>query len=74
VVTNAIADQGGHYLPVRTPDDFRRARHSDRVGIIPPPKPRPCLTGLVEWIPYFHDLGVRSMQLSFNYHPRSLRV
>lgn len=63
---NVLAEHRGVYLPVRTIADIGRARVSGRVGVIYAFEAASMFEGNIERIPYFHDLGVRSMQLSYN--------
>ena len=46
--------------------DIERAKASNRVGVIYAFEAATMFEGNIERIPYFHDLGVRSMQLSYN--------
>lgn len=63
---NVLAEHSGVYLPVRSIADIERAKASGRVGVIYAFEAASMFEGNIERIPYFHDLGVRSMQLSYN--------
>ncbi|MGP1283506.1 MAG: dipeptidase [Parasphingopyxis sp.] len=65
-IANAIADHADRYLLVRTVADIADAKRTGRIGIIFAFEAATMFDGSVERISYFGDLGVRSMQLSYN--------
>ena len=65
-INNQIAAHKDVYMPIITIDDLFKAKRSGRVGIFHAFEDAGMLEGKVERINYFHALGVRSMQLSYN--------
>lgn len=65
-INNVIAQHNAHYVAVKTVEDIARAKGSGRIGIIYAFEAATMLEGDIERIAFFHELGVRSMQLSYN--------
>lgn len=65
-VNKAIAEHSHVYTLVRKIDDLMIAKRAGKVGIFYAFEDAGMLEGKVERINYFRDLGVRSMQLSYN--------
>ena len=65
-INKAIAAHKGVYMPILSIDDLIDAKRSGKVGIFYAFEDAGMLEGKVERINYFHSLGVRSMQLSYN--------
>lgn len=65
-INNEIAAHRGVYTPILSIDDLIAAKRSGKVGIFYGFEDTGMLEGKVERINYFHGLGVRSMQLSYN--------
>ncbi|WP_417489442.1 dipeptidase [Maricaulis sp.] len=65
-ISNEITRHAAHYLPVLQVSDIARAKASGRIGIIYAFEAATMFEGDIERIPFFHRLGVRSMQLSYN--------
>ncbi|WP_417485150.1 dipeptidase [Maricaulis salignorans] len=65
-ISNEIARHEAHYLPVLQVSDIARAKASGRIGIIYAFEDATMFDDDIERIPFFHALGVRAMQLSYN--------
>jgi membrane dipeptidase len=63
---NAIANHPRHLLLVRSVNDITEARNSDRLGIILGFQHTEMMGRKLEWLNRFNDLGVRSIQLTYN--------
>ncbi len=61
-----IAMHGDIYLQIRELDDIRKAKESGRVGIIYAFETETMFEGRLDRIELFSEMGVRSMQLSYN--------
>jgi membrane dipeptidase len=62
----AIANHPRHLLLVRSVNDITEARNSDRLGIILGFQHTEMMGRKLEWLNRFNDLGVRSIQLTYN--------
>ena len=62
----AIANHPQNLLLVRTASDITEASHSDRLGIILGFQHTEMMGRNLEWLYRFNDLGVRSIQLTYN--------
>ncbi len=65
-INKAISEHSHVYMLVRKIDDLMVAKRTGKVGIFYAFEDTGMLEGKVERINYFRDLGVRSMQLSYN--------
>lgn len=65
-INKAIAEHSHVYMPIRNIEDVMVAKRTGKVGIFYAFEDAGMLEGKVERINYFRDLGVRSMQLSYN--------
>lgn len=65
-INKAISEHADVYMRVRNMDDLLVAKRTGKVGIFYAFEDAGMLEGKVERINYFRDLGVRSMQLSYN--------
>jgi len=65
-INNQIAAHQDVYMPVVSIHDLVEAKRSGKVGIFYAFEDAGMLDGKAERINYFHSLGVRSMQLSYN--------
>lgn len=65
-INNQITAHKDIYMPIFSVHDLVEAKRSGKVGIFYAFEDTGMLEGGVERINYFHSLGVRSMQLSYN--------